>query len=120
MELAGVDAQRARAGARNAIWQLFASWTSGQAWPRMMPFAPPFSPTVHGNCFDLFAVDLIFSSAGSPYVMEVNQGPNLEVDGRYDVEAQLNESKFKHLAMKDSPPTSWCISETIEKNKQFQ
>jgi hypothetical protein len=97
MELVGLDAQRAQAGAKTAIWQLFAAWTSGQAWPRMMPFAQPFSPAVHGECFDLFAVDLIFSSDGRPFVMEVNQGPSLEVDGRYEVESQLKKGLLSQV-----------------------
>merc|ERR1719410_2078421 len=46
-------------------------------------FGPPPSLDENGySCFDLFGADVILDENLQPFLMEINQGPDLWVDGR--------------------------------------
>jgi hypothetical protein len=81
----GKDPGSVWASTKEVVRQLFASYKSSPHRPTDM--APPH--TQDGSCFDMFGLDIMYDETLQPFVLEVNDGPNLVIDPLYPEQEKL-------------------------------
>ena len=78
----GGDPARVWTDTRLVLSRIFEAYTHAPPFPGG-PFTQPFDRNKHGDCFDMFGVDMLYDERLNPYVLEINTGPNIVIDGRY-------------------------------------
>jgi hypothetical protein len=78
----GGDPAKVWADTRHALNKIFKTYTHTAPFPGGS-FTEPFDRAINGDCFDLFGVDVLYDEALTPYVLEVNSGPNIKVSDQY-------------------------------------